>query len=317
MTQIAESYRWCRDLCRRSSSNFTLSFRLLDPPRRNAMYALYAFARICDDLADSPQTSATNARASLEEWNALLSLKLNIQPESSTRSKTSKECLALQEFSELWPALLDTTERYDIPPILLQEIVQGVSMDLDHRQPDTWEHCEDYCYHVASAVGLACNQIWKSAEAKIMHEAAVRCGFAFQLTNILRDVAEDAAIGRIYLPKELLDEFNISADQWLERKPNKNWTKLIAQSAARAEEHYHFSWQMISTLTPQSQRVFSLMWRTYHSLLQSVLKSRERLWESGYRVRLRKRKKIILFVQHYITPLYQKMKSPCPQVRLP
>ncbi len=173
---LRASDEFCRRLSRREARNFYYSFLVLPPERRRSMCALYAFMRHTDDLADEPGEVA-DKRAALETWRADLDRALEGQPDA-------------------WPglpALAHAVHRHGIPPKYLHEVIDGVAMDLEPRPFPTFEDLYAYCYRVASAVGLCCLHIWGyRSEGGRAESLAESCGIALQLTNILRDVREDA-----------------------------------------------------------------------------------------------------------------------------
>lgn len=294
--QIAKSYRWCRQLCRRSGSSFCWTFVLLPREQCDAMYSLYAFARITDDLADG-EASLVSKRNALAAW---LTLTESLDSDLSTHVHCGS--------SPLWPSLKHTIQTYDISKNLLTDIVRGVIMDLDHAQPQDLPALEHYCYHVASAVGLACTRIWQADKA-MPEQAAIDCGIAFQLTNILRDVANDARMGRVYIPAIELARFGVDASKWLGGAPNGDWQSVIRSIAKRAEELYASGWNTIKYLPSPSRRLFSLMWRYYHALLIEVLRNVNRLWKTP-RTRIPRLVRARLAAQHFITPLYWSLPNP-------
>ena len=315
------SYRWCRKLCRQSQSTFFSSFAILDRPRRNAMYALYAFSRISDDLSDGLEAKPggrsqfpadANREALLAAWRCELHRQLEIESNAEREPSLPNPVLRTLEgqFGHLWPGLRDAVDRFEIPKHLLVEIVDGVTMDLVYQQPEDWQALEDYCYHVASAVGLACTHIWRAPKADIPTESAIRCGLGFQLTNILRDVKEDAAMGRIYLPVALLERYQVDAGLWLQGQPTGDWNSMLEEVGRLARDYYQQGWQTIDSLTPNSQRMFSLIWRSYYALLQEVLANKSSLWD-GARIRVSTSHKLQLFSQHYWNVLYRRLSSPC------
>jgi phytoene synthase len=190
MTQ--HSFAACREITRRANSSFPLAFRLLPPHKRRAMSALYAFSRLTDDLTDEPGEAAVQ-RAKLARWRAAIA-----------------DALAGRSTHPIHPALHDTVARFAIPPRLLFDIIDGVETDLEPVRFATFADLYPYCYRVASAVGLACVRVWGLRAGATWEEAdgpAEAAGVAFQLTNILRDLGEDAARGRVYLPTEELERF--------------------------------------------------------------------------------------------------------------
>ncbi|MCL4402990.1 MAG: squalene/phytoene synthase family protein, partial [Acidobacteria bacterium] len=167
MNAIEQSYAYCRGVARSRAKNFYYSFILLEPAGRNAMCAIYAFMRYCDDLSDDPGATA----AAMEHWRAALD-----------------EALAGRfEGHPCWPAFHDTVKRYRIPHRYFHEMIEGVSSDLVPRRFETFDELYRYCYQVASVVGLTTIHIFgfDSPEALLLAE---KCGVAFQLTNILRDI---------------------------------------------------------------------------------------------------------------------------------
>ena len=190
---LAASYQFCGKIARSEARNFHLAFRLLPRARRQSMYALYAFMRHTDDLADG-SGSAAEKEAALRLWQTELDAALAAEPVA-------------------WPGLLalaDTVSRWGISPALLNEVIEGVSMDVQPRPFASFEELVDYCYHVASVVGLCCIHIWGyRSDGGRAERLAEACGIALQLTNILRDVREDAHNGRVYLPRDEMARFGV------------------------------------------------------------------------------------------------------------
>src|ERR1700722_11475165 len=177
---VAASFAYCARLARRAATNFYHAFRLLPVDQRRGMCALYAFMRVADDLADADEPTEAR-RAALEAWRRQLGDALD----------------GIYQHP-LHPALHETVTRYDIPRDYLDAVLDGVCMDLDTDHYETFADLHCYCYRVASAVGLACVRVW-GATGQNVETYAEAAGMAFQLTNILRDLAEDAARGRVYL----------------------------------------------------------------------------------------------------------------------
>lgn len=304
---LAAHYAWCRGVCQQSRSSFFSSFHLLDPPRRRAMYALYAFARITDDLGDNGSPREVR-QSQLNAWQTQLALALHTHaPVASDAGSSSIELLP-PEHAMLWPALSHTVDTFSIPSELLFEVIQGVRLDLDPSPPATWDELKHYCYHVASAVGLACAAIWRRGP-EIPTQSAVDCGIAFQLTNILRDLAEDARGGRIYIPMAEMKRFGVDPERWLAGQPDGQWIAMVDYVAREAERLYLSGWPTISALTPRSQRMFSLMWRSYRRLLTEVLKRKQSLWTQP-KVRLSAATKVNLLTQHLIPQIFRRLPAP-------
>ncbi len=248
---LADSYRHCQRLARRTASNFYYSFLLLPGHKRRAMYALYAFLRSTDDLGDSA-APAEQRRASLEAWRASLDAALMGQFDSP-----------------LFPALADTIARFDIPPKYLHSAIDGMEMDLETRRYETFEDLRAYCYCVASTVGLSCIHIWGFSDPAALAPAE-QAGVAFQLTNILRDLKEDSQRGRNYLPLEDLRRFHYSEDELLRGVKNGRFRQLMDFQIERAESLYAASRELERWLHPDGVGVFRAMSGIYHALLQEI-----------------------------------------------
>jgi phytoene synthase len=215
------------------------------------MCALYAFMRVADDLSDGPQPVAEK-RALLDDWRRQLDL-----------------ALAGRYTHRLHPAFHDTVVAYAIPRQYLMDVLDGVCMDLEPVRFETFADLYPYCYRVASAVGLACIHIWgfERPEAKVQAEAA---GIAFQLTNILRDLAEDAGRGRVYLPREDLKRFGYSEEQLCRGERNGAFRQLMQFQVERARSYYGAAEPLPGLLQPAGRAVCLVMTRTYRGLLEEI-----------------------------------------------
>jgi phytoene synthase len=250
-TTLADSYAYCERLARREAGNFYHAFRLLPRPQRRAMCALYAFMRVADDLSDSGD-GIPEKRASLDDWRRQLDLAL------------AGTCT-----HRLHAALADTVRTYGIPRQYLVDVLDGVCMDLEPVRYDTFADLYAYCYRVASAVGLSCIHVWgfERPEAKAHAEAA---GIAFQLTNILRDLAEDAARGRVYLPREDLKRFGYDEGQLRRGERDDHFRQLMRFEVERARSYYDAARPLVGLLKPAGRAVFLVMARTYRGLLDAI-----------------------------------------------
>jgi 15-cis-phytoene synthase len=212
---LAASYAYCVRLARREATNFYHAFRVLPGPQRRAMCALYAFLRVADDLSDGP-VGLGEKKAALAAW----------------RSEFAR-ALAGDYSHPLHPALHDAIRVHGIPPGHLHAVLDGVEMDLVQDSYATFAELYGYCYRVASAVGLACIHIWRCAEARA-EAYAESAGIAFQLTNILRDLREDAARGRVYLPREDLLRFGYELEQLQRGERDERFRALMRFQVERA-----------------------------------------------------------------------------------
>src|SRR6202022_1781193 len=209
--QLAMAYSVCRGITRSSAKNFYYAFLVLPRRKREALCAVYAFMRRCDDITDDSTLSLPERRQKLDTWLDAL--------HSAQQSNPTDDPILL--------ALIDTQRRYQIPAGLLDELALGTAMDVESAagseasaqmpgsapsltvQYKTFEDLRLYCYRVASVVGLVCIHVFGYRDPGA-EPLAERLGLAFQLTNIIRDVKEDASMGRVYLPEEDLDRFGIS-----------------------------------------------------------------------------------------------------------
>jgi phytoene synthase len=249
--ELASSYAHCRRIARRSASSFYYSFLLLPKPKRLAMCALYAFLRRTDDLVDNP-TPSEQRRDALQSWRQSL-----VRATQGTYD------------DPLLPALADSISAFQIPSQYLHDVLDGVEMDLDPQGYETFEQLEQYCQRVASAVGLACLQIWGCTSDKAEHPAR-QCGVAFQMTNILRDLKEDAARGRVYLPREDLRRFNYTADDLRAGVRDERFRELMRFQIDRSQRLYAVGARVNEWLQPDGQRVFGSMLNVYQALLDEI-----------------------------------------------
>lgn len=257
---IDRAYAICRGIAKREAKNFYYAFIALPPARRNAICAIYAFMRQADDLADDESLSRDERRRRLEAW----------------LSAWHAVCRGTDTSDPVFVAVRDAIERFHIPTTLLDELVAGTSMDLEHAAidaPDTYATFDDlyrYCYLVASVVGLVCIRIFGYSDPRA-EKLAEETGIAFQLTNILRDVAEDAERNRVYLPLEDLAAHNVPLDSLLRRKPgtppSANERALLADMAARAEKYYESAQKLLPLVHRESRPALWVLVRIYRRLL--------------------------------------------------
>jgi phytoene synthase len=245
------SYSWCERLARQQAGNFYHAFRILPAEQRRAMCALYAFFRIADDLGDS-DAEIDLRRSALASWRRSL-----------------HACLEGDYHHPLFPALHDTIRRYAVPVVHLEEVLDGVGMDLVTTSYDTFAQLERYCYHVASAAGLACLPVWGRVQPA-GRPAAEAAGVALQLTNILRDVGEDAARGRVYLPREDLERFGCSVEDLVRGVCNEPFRRLMRFQAERARGYYERARPLASCLERPGRAVFLVILGTYRGLLAAI-----------------------------------------------
>ncbi len=255
MTRLRESQAFCDELARREARNFYYSFLLLPIERRRAMCALYAYLRNTDDLADTPGPPAEKAR-DLAAWRRGLDDALNGRVEAWPG----------------FPALADAVHRYEIPSRYLHEVIDGVEMDLDARRFETFEELRVYCHRVASVVGLSCLHLWgyqsDDGRAERLAEA---CGIALQLTNIIRDVREDALQGRVYLPTDELARFGVVPAELTASRPTGRVRALLEFQGARAYEFYRKAEPLVELVDPVGRPVLQAIVGIYRGLLDEIV----------------------------------------------
>ncbi|MCP4635397.1 MAG: presqualene diphosphate synthase HpnD [Methyloversatilis sp.] len=242
---------YCQDKAAKSGSSFYYSFLFLPPPRRRAITALYAFCREVDDVVDETDDAGI-ARTQLAWWRGQINACFDGTPEHPV-------CLALL------PAIRD----YGLPREQLLEIIDGMEMDLDQSRYLDFKGLQLYCYRVASVVGLLASQIFGSTH-RDTQKYAHDLGIAFQLTNIIRDVGEDARRGRIYLPVEELQRFNVRAADILNARYSDAFRQLMEFQIARARQYYEQAMAALPAQDRSAQRPGLVMAAIYRTLLDEI-----------------------------------------------
>jgi 15-cis-phytoene synthase len=284
-SQLSTAYSVCRRIARSAAKNFYYAFMALPRPKRDALSAVYAFMRHCDDLSDDPNLLAPDRLARLENWRE--------QMHSVLAGGVSDEPVLL--------ALADTVRVFRIKPELLDALVEGTAMDVREMLEgptlklwfETFEQLYNYCYHVASVVGLICIRIF-GYEDSAAEKLAEQCGVAFQLTNIIRDVKEDAAMGRIYLPKEDLAMFGLAASAL--RDPEAERLRPVLELVAeRARGYYRAADDLIPMIEPDSQPALWVLVSIYRRLLEKIAERNYNVFRG--RVRLSRAEKVTILTR--------------------
>ena len=262
-SELDRAYAACRAVARSKAKNFYYAFVALPMPRRNAICAIYAFMRQADDLADDESLPREERLRLLEGW-------VGAWREACATRKTR---------DPVFMAVLDSTERFAIPLGLLDELIAGMAMDLrpaSSDAPDTYATFAElygYCYRVASVVGLVCIRIF-GYEDKAAEKLAEETGIAFQLTNILRDVAEDVGRNRVYLPLEDLKAHGVTLESLLRRPPGApptdNERELLAAIGRRAEGYYASARRLLPLISGESRPAMWVLYSIYHRLLKRI-----------------------------------------------
>ena len=242
---------YCQDKAARSGSSFYYSFMFLPAERRQAITALYAFCREVDDVVDECHDLSL-AQTKLEWWRQEVGRVYNGTPAHPVGH-----------------ALKDVIKGFRLPQEQLLEIIDGMAMDLSQTRYLDFKGLQLYCYRVASVVGLLAAEIFGYQDRQTL-KYAHDLGLAFQLTNIIRDVGEDARRGRIYLPIEDLQRFNVPAKDLLEARYSEQFRELMAFQAERAEKFYDQAFAQLPAVDRKAQRPGLVMAAIYRTLLREI-----------------------------------------------
>ena len=301
-SQLHVAYSVCRGITRGAAKNFYYAFLVLPREKRLALYAIYAFMRRCDDIADDSQLSAHDRRYKLGQWIEAFHCAHTGQP-------TDDPVLL---------AVTDTLRRHEIPAVLLDQLAYGTAMDIEEpeaavegssnsaviRPPvvqyKTFDDLYLYCYRVASVVGLVCIRIFGYRDAAA-EPLAERCGLAFQLTNIVRDVKEDAAMNRVYIPQEDLTRFDIAASEFRLGKDLDRIRPLLEMEAARAREYYRAADKLILLIDEDSQPAFWVLVTIYQRLLEKIASRQFDVFHG--KIRLTTREKLVILGKGFLKRL--------------
>ena len=282
-SSIAAAYAFCRAIAKREAKNFYWAFRVLPQHKSDAMCAVYAFMRKADDLSDDESLTLDQRRAAMAAWT---------QAWQASRH-------GAQASDPVFLALNDTQRRFGIPDTLLEELIAGTTMDLEpqpagvsvltlttpgqtqsraYQAYETFDALYRYCYLVASVVGLVCIRIFGYTDP-YAENLAERTGIAFQLTNILRDVREDAERGRIYLPLDDMLACNIAPEQFLGESQagtcSPEMRRLLLKEIRRANEFYKAADDLIPLLDPDARPAMEVLATIYRRLLARVARDPE------------------------------------------
>ena len=248
---VRASYVECNRIARAARSSFYLAFFGLRKEKRNALCALYAFMRLVDNVSDDPGNLDAK-RQGLARWRAML--------DEAVAGRTSAHAIL--------PALADTIARFEIPTRYFHDLILGAEMDLTVTTYATFDRLSEYCYRVAGTVGLTCLHVFGFDDPKAP-DLAERLGLAFQLTNIIRDVGSDYAMGRIYLPQEDLDRFAVRAEE-LRGPVTEKLQQLLEFEADRAWQMYREGAPLVAQVNPDSRATLWALVRTYSTLLARI-----------------------------------------------
>jgi 15-cis-phytoene synthase len=251
-------------ITRESKSNLALAFISLGRERRHDITIFYAFCRVIDDIADSTELTVEEKARDLTAWRRWLR---EGTPDEPTLARNVRDLIA----------------KYSLTPAMLEEIIEGVAMDLGNVRYDTFEDLRLYCYRVASAVGLVSIEIF-GYRNPACRQYAIRLGLALQMTNIIRDVGKDLSNGRIYLPQQDLARFDYPEENLRLRKYNEPFLRLMEFEAARAEELFGHAADLLPREDRRSMVAAEIMRSVYQALLRRMKADRFRVFEREYRL---------------------------------
>jgi squalene synthase HpnC len=266
---VAESYSECHRIAKEAHSSFYPAFFLLPKAKRDGIVALYAFMRLIDDASDEGADLSAKQRT-LAQWRAALDEAITGRSQVFDGNAVSPLPTGfLNGEREVLPALVDTIERYKMPPRYLHDLISGAEMDLTVNTYPSFERLGEYCYRVAGTVGLTCTHIFGFHDSHAL-ELAEKLGLAFQLTNIIRDVHEDFARGRVYLPDEDLVHFKVSPEDLGRSEGTLGARELLRFEAERAWKLYEEGAKLLALIEEDSRETLWLLVHTYSALLARI-----------------------------------------------
>ena len=262
-TELENAYKYCESVTRLHAKSFYFAAKFLPEHKQRAVYPIYAFCRHVDDeideIGDGDEQAAIKA---VEKWRSNLE-------EIYEGKKTNEQLTTNDGQTKGFTAWHDLLQTYKIPLALPLDLVQGVLMDTTIKRYETFEELYIYCYRVASTVGLMSSEILGYSDENALGYAEAM-GIGMQLTNILRDVKEDAARGRIYLPQEDLRAFKVSEEQILASRFDENFARMMEFQVTRAREFYREGERGIGLLEKDSRFTVLLASRVYAKILDQI-----------------------------------------------
>ncbi len=249
-SDTADAYSTCQIITKAGAKNFYYAFLTLPKEKRQAIYAAYAFCRITDDISDD--LVGDEREQGLSDLRKALDSAYSNSPDGA-----------------VFVALGDAADQFHIPKSYFEDVIKGVEMDLTKSRYETFEELREYCYHVASVVGLICVEVFGYSDDRTV-ASAVDLGIAMQLTNIMRDVGEDAERGRIYLPLEDLRRFGYTEEQLLAGEWNENFHELMKFQAERAHDYFDRGTRLFNLLDRRSRACPQTLASVYSKILNKM-----------------------------------------------
>lgn len=251
MIEIREAYNRCEEIIAANSKSFYKAFSLLPKEKKKAVWAVYAFCRTVDDIVD-------------EGDNPVLELEM------FTQSFQQFLAGSYDRDNAMWVALADVFENFEMDEEAFHCLIKGQEMDLVINRYETSEGLMDYCYHVASSVGLMLLPILAPGKIDLLKEGAISLGYAMQITNILRDIGQDLRMGRIYLPKEIMQKHGLTEADLLQSNVNTSFIAVWEELASEAERYYQHSFETIQEYPLQSRMAVKGAGLVYREILSAI-----------------------------------------------
>jgi squalene synthase HpnC len=290
---VAASYAECHRIARAARSNFYYAFYLLPKPKRDGLAALYAFMRLVDDVADVGENLETT-QWGLAKWRAAFDEAVTGRSLFFDGTAVTPLGEPLYGEVEVLPALVDTMRRYNMPARYLHDLISGAEMDLTVKSYPTFDRLREYCYRVAGTVGLTCTHVFGYRDPRAL-DLAEKLGLAFQLTNIIRDVHEDAALGRVYIPDEDLARYGVAPEDFSRNEATLGVREVLRFEADRAWRIYQECAELLDLVDADSRSALWLLVHTYSALLARMESLDFAVF--GERVRLRKAEKMLFIAR--------------------
>jgi phytoene synthase len=251
VTDLELAYQECQSITRREAKNFYYAFLTLPSTQRKAIYVAYAFCRYCDDSVDRV--------GSIEDKLSTL----------NRLEEALRQAYSGHASEPVFVALADVAERYDVPEEYFRQVLSGVESDLVKNRYQDFEELRQYCYQVASVVGLICIQIFGYKD-DVAKQHAADLGLAMQLTNIARDVKEDLEFDRIYLPQEEMARFGYSEQELQAGVVNDAFIELMRFQAQRAKDYFQSGFQLLPYLSRRSRACPAVLGQLYRKVLERI-----------------------------------------------
>jgi phytoene synthase len=280
---IEESQRYCAALTRAEAKNFYWGFISLPFEQRMAIYALYAFAREVDDEVDDPSRSRDDLPRRIE-----------------AQRERVRRCVRGEYADPVMHVLSRVVDRFEIPEVELQWLIDGVEMDVEPREYATWEDLRGYCRLVAAVIGRLCVRIWGYTDARAL-ERAEELGISLQLINVLRDVREDLGMGRIYLPREDRDRFGVDERVLRNGEAGGAWPELVNFEAARAIALYDSGLGVVRYIPHRAGVCVRSMAGIYRGILDRIVADPNRPLHE--RISLTMSQKLRVVLRSWLTPV--------------